>query len=351
MMIFDEKIKLFEEKMKNLMDVYKLPGLSIAISHEDKIIYSTGFGFANIKKKVKATQTTPYRIASLTKPIASIVILQLVEKRIIDLDKSIADYIPKYLEICRKNKQLLEKPVDVNGEKINLSHLIEGYNFEQQNITIRHHLQQTIINEPGEEYRYNGLLYGLLGVAVDFQTEEKFQGLLKKNIFEKLGMEDSLPCQEDESKPELLQRLAIPYKLNEKRELAVSDYPQTNGSSSAGIISTVLDYMKFDKALNENTLIAEETKEMAFTNPKTRKGRILPYGLGFFIQTLREYDGKIIWHYGHWPTFSSLYLKRPDQKLTLIMFANSNGLSENFDLGNGDIARSPFAMTFLEIFG
>ena len=138
---FDGKIKQFEEKIKNLIDVYKLPGLSIAISHEDSIIYSAGFGYANIEKKVTATPTTPYRIASLTKPIASIVILQLVEKGIIELDKSIAEYIPKYLEICRRNKELLEKPVDINGEKINLAHLIEGYNFEQQNITIRHHLQ------------------------------------------------------------------------------------------------------------------------------------------------------------------------------------------------------------------
>ena len=349
---FESKIKKFEEKLRNLIDVYKLPGISIAISHEDEIIYSAGFGYADISKKVKAIPTTPYRIASLTKPIASTIILQLMEKGVIDLDKSIAEYIPNYLEICRKNKKMLENQFfEYQGKKISYASQIEDYNFEKQNITVRHHLQQTIMNEPGEEYRYNGLLFSLLGIAVDFQVEEKFLGLVRKNIIETLDMKDSLPCQEDESKPTILKRLATPYQLNEKRELVEAEYPQKNGSAAAGIISTVLDYMKFDKALNTNRLISEKTKEMAFTKPKTKSGRELPYGLGFFVQRMREYEGKIIWHYGHWPTFSSLYLKRPINKMTLVMFANSDGLSNNFGLGGGDLAGSPFALAFLEIFG
>ncbi|NHJ39905.1 MAG: beta-lactamase family protein [Asgard group archaeon] len=70
-MIFENEIKEFESKIKDLMDKYGIPGLSIAIAHENKVIYSTGLGFAIIENKIKTTAPTPYSIASLTKPNAS----------------------------------------------------------------------------------------------------------------------------------------------------------------------------------------------------------------------------------------------------------------------------------------
>ncbi|NHK31318.1 MAG: beta-lactamase family protein [Asgard group archaeon] len=350
-MNFENEVKEFESKLKELMEKYSLPGLSVAITHENKLIYSGGLGFADMEKKIKATATTPYRIASLTKPIASTIILQLVEKELIDLDKSIAEYIPNYIEFCEKNKKNLEKPVDIGGKKIDLSFLIKYYHYENQNITIRHHLQQTINGEPGEIYCYNGLLYGLLGLAVDFTIEEKFRGILQREIIDKLEMNDSLTHQEDESKPEILKRLAKPYVLNEKKKLVLSKYPQKNGSSSAGIVSTVLDLVKFDNAINNNELISEESKELAFTNPKNSKGEILPYGLGWFVQKEMQTNNKLIWHYGHWDnSFSSLYIKIPEKDLTLIILANSDGLSKDFNLHEGNLYKSPFAKAFLSNF-
>ena len=351
-MNFEIVIGKFEKELEVLMKQCFIPGLSIAISHRDKIIYSEGFGFSDLEQKVKATPATPYRIASLTKPISSTIILQLAEKGLIDLDKSIAEYIPNYLEFCDKNKKNLEKPVDIGGgKKVDFSFLIKNYHYENQNITIRHHLQQTINGVPGESYMYNGLLFGLLGIAIDFNFEEKFNGLQQREIIDRLEMNDSLTCQDDTTKPEILERLAKPYKLNEKKELVLSNYPQTHGSSSAGIISTVIDLMKFDVAINKNELISEESKEMAFTNPKTKAGKELPYGLGWFVQQDSQTKTKIIWHYGHWDnSFSSLYIKIPEKALTLIMLANSDGLSHNFNLHEGNIKMSPFASAFLKCF-
>lgn len=347
----EKEIKDFEKRFKELIKRYSIPGLSVAIAHKNKIIYSTGFGYADIKNKVKATPTTPYRIASLTKPIASTIILQLVEKGLMDLDKSIAEYIPNYLEFCEKNKKNLEKPVEFFGKKIDLSHLIKNYHYENKNITIRHHLQQTIDGEPGETYRYNGLLFGLLGIAIDFNFEEKFRGLLQREIIDELGMNDSLTCQEDTSKPEVLERLAKPFVLDKNKELVLGNYPQKGGSSAAGIISTVLDLAKFDSALNNNELISEESRVIAFTNPKTKKGIELPYALGWFVQKEPQTNTKIIWHYGYWDnSFSSLYIKLPEKALTLIILANSDGLSKNFNLHEGNLYKSPFAKVFLTNF-
>jgi beta-lactamase family protein len=71
--------------------------------------------------------------------------------------------------------------------------------------------------------------------------------------------------------------------------------------------------------------------------------------LGWFIQA---HEGvRLVWHYGYWPeSFSSLYLKRPERKIALIVLANRDGLSAPFLLGAGDVTRSPFANSFLRIF-
>jgi hypothetical protein len=91
------------------------------------------------------------------------------------------------------------------------------------------------------------------------------------------------------------------------------------------------------------------TKEQMFTPTVSTSGRDLPYGLGWFTQ---EYQGtRLIWHYGYWsPSISALFMKLPEERLTFIVLANTDGLSRPFQLGNGDIMTSLVALTFYKEF-
>ena len=97
-----------------------------------------------------------------------------------------------------------------------------------------------------------------------------------------------------------------------------------------------------------NVFISRASQELAWTNAVSTNGRTLPYGLGWFIQ--RERGVRLIWHYGQWSQYSALYLKVPDRQLTLILLANSGGLSETFPMANGDVMASPFAKAFVRSF-
>jgi hypothetical protein len=77
-------------------------------------------------------------------------------------------------------------------------------------------------------------------------------------------------------------------------------------------------------------------------------GRELPYGLGWHSQSYRDSD--LIWHWGHWDSISSLILKVPDEKITFIILANTAYLSRPYDLGAGDVLRSPVALAFYKTF-
>lgn len=145
----------------------------------------------------------------------------------------------------------------------------------------------------------------------------------------------------------IVKTLAQPYALDREFKPTKISYPQ-GFSTSAGLISTVLDMAKYDIAIDQNKFLTKETQQLAFTPAMSTKGEALPYGLGWFTQ---NYQGtKLLWHYGYWTGNSSFILKVPERNLTFIIMANSDNLSRPTDLGSGNALTSPVGMAFLKTF-
>src|SRR5687768_9208915 len=145
----------------------------------------------------------------------------------------------------------------------------------------------------------------------------------------------------------VVKTLAQPYALDRQFNFTKISYPQ-GFSTSAGLISTVLDMAKYDIAIDQNKFLKKETQQLAFTPSKSTRGEDLPYGLGWFTT---NYQGtKLLWHYGYWTGNSSFILKVPERNMTFIVMANSDNLSRPTDLGSGDALSSPVGMAFLKTF-
>ncbi len=141
--------------------------------------------------------------------------------------------------------------------------------------------------------------------------------------------------------------LAQPYALDREFKITKISYPQ-GFSTSAGLISTVLDMAKYDIAIDQHKFLTKETQQLAFTPAVSTKGESLPYGLGWFTQ---NYKGtRMLWHYGYWTGNSSFILKVPERNITFIIMANSDNLSRPTDLGAGNALSSPVGMAFLKTF-
>ena len=340
----ENRIEIFTNILKELQKEFKIPGLSFAIVHKNTTISKEGIGYADVNNKIKAEANTQYRIASLTKPIAATIILKLVELGKLKLDDPIAELYPDYKERFHKIREWFIKK--------KITGVIENYDFKREDITIRHHLTHTSEGVPGENYRYSGFLFGELKKVINNVSEEGFDSLVKSEIIEKLKMESTITCKENEEYDKEPERLAVPYYTDEAGNVTKSDYPLFDLNTAAGIISTVEDLAKFDIALNKNQIISEQSKELAFTPMISNTGRILPYGLGWFIQNYGTSNQKTLWHFGYSDnSISSLYVKIPSTELTMILLANSDALCNFSGLAEeGDVSRSPFARAFLEAF-
>jgi CubicO group peptidase (beta-lactamase class C family) len=177
-------------------------------------------------------------------------------------------------------------------------------------------------------------------------------------ILERIGMADSVPGHDLEALNDpafdvatltryrgVLARIAEPYVFRDGHP-TLGEYPPKGINAAAGIVSTVRDLARYDAAIDASVLMSSSTQMMAWTPFRLASGRDAPYALGWFVQS--TVAGRAVWHYGQWPTFSSLILKLPERGVTLILLANSDGLSSRFPLAAGDIAVSPFARAFIE---
>jgi CubicO group peptidase (beta-lactamase class C family) len=330
-----EQIKRLERQLEELRLTLKIPGVSAAIVKDQMLLWAKGLGFADVENKIPAAPETNYRIASLTKPFASTLLMQLVEQGKLGLDEPMAKYSPEFRQ-----------------------------RFGRGPITVRHVFTHTSHDPSGDTYWYDGYRFSYLSDVIGRASGTPFRELLVKNILDTIGMADSVPGQDvldDRTKWSAsvdadharryeagLAKLAKPYRLDGAATVR-GIYPPRGISAAAGLVSNVLDLAKYDLAIDGHTFVRAETQERAWTPASTTDGRKLPYGLGWFIQS---HDGaRLVWHYGYWPeSFSSLYLKLPERKISLILLANSDGLSAPFLLGAGDVMRSAFANSFLRIF-
>lgn len=349
-----DTIEVFRQKIDRLQKELHIPGMSVAILKNRQIVFAKGFGYADVKDKIPAEANTPYNIASLTKPFAAAVLMKLVEQGQLDLDVEMAailkdtdftfrdDTIHGYANACAKIKKISKNPFLFYG------FLIRNYRCDTEKITVRHHLTHTSQGIPGQTYRYNGFLFKFLTQVAEKVSSKSFDELIVENVIAPLEMTRTVPGINKDYQNQVLADRAKYYRRGFWGNFVPSSYP-AKLSASAGMISTVIDLAKFDVAMDQNLIISKETKQAMFTPAISNSGKLLPYGLGWFVQ---EHKGlKLVWHYGHAPkAYSSLILKVPKEEATLILLANSDGASAPFNLGAGNVFRSPFAVAFLNLF-
>jgi CubicO group peptidase (beta-lactamase class C family) len=369
-----DPVQTFEQDVERLRKELNIPGMSVAVLQGQEVVFARGFGYADLENQVPATENTPYNLASCTKPIAAVVLMQLVEVGQLDLDDEMADILKDSVfpfgfrgEAIRGYASVCEKMVEIGQlESFPLAFLFQDYRGATERITVRHHLTHTSQGVPGEVYRYNGFLYGWLSLVAEEVSGKRFDELLVANIIDPLEMSRTVPSISDSHRNQIMAELTKYYRVDDAGALVPSAWPSemmvnlikmgdldadsiTNLNAGGGMISTVLDLAKFDVAMDRNLIISEESKEAMFTPTISNSGQPLPYGLGWFVQ---EHMGvKMVWHYGWAPdAHSSLILKVPEEGLTLILLANSDGASAPFNLGAGNVLKSPFAVTFINLF-
>lgn len=311
----------FVKGIDTVMRSLKITGLYVVLKVGDKLLVDTGLGWANAEEKIKVTPQTTFRVASVTKTFTSTVVLQLVQKGLLNLDTPVSKY---------------------------------GIDLGNPAITVRHLLTHTSESVPGTWYHYNGYRFGLLTGIIEQVTGKKFYRVLTEQVLLPLHMNTSAPgigladyFRYADDEPSVTPNfrnasvnLAKPYGLNQEGKLTGTEYLNEFGAFG-GLITNGHDLLLYSEAIDQHKLINEQVQQLAFSPEKLVGGASSPYGLGWFCQRFAGLD--YYWHYGQTQGEGALFLKIPAKKLTLVVTANSERLSSPFPLGDGDIYSSPVA--------
>ena len=308
-----------EKRISAAMEKGKVVGLSAVVVVDHALAWSKGFGVADLEHSVPARPGTVYRLASVSKPITAVAVMQLVEEGKIDLDAPVEKYVPAW-----PKKEWTVTPRQL------LSHLggVRHYKDEAETLSARHYGSLTealgmfkddpLLHEPGTKFKYSSFGFNLLGCAVEGASGRTFVDYCRERIFKPAGMERTGPDDVGAVIPDR----ARGYRRGpdgEARNSALID--TSNKIPGGGLVSTAEDMARFAIALQAGRLLKKETLEAMFADQKARDGKPVGYGLGWFVGG----DGKVIRHGGSQQGARTVVHMVPERRLAVVILCNLEG--------------------------
>lgn len=324
-----------------------IPGLSVAVGVNGKIVFSEAFGYANIESGVSATPETRFRIASVSKALTGTAAALLAERGELKLDAPISTYLPDYpgqaqVATARQLAGHLSGLRHYEGSEVGSTHY---YPTLQSALQI--FAEDDLLFAPGTRMSYTTYGYTLLGAVMEASTGRDFRTLMREDVFEPLGMRHTMA---DDQRRVISNRSGL-YEYGEKGTIV--NAPLTDHSykiPGGGFLSTAEDLVRFGSALLRPGILKRETLERLFAYSRSSDGTEYGYGMGWMLQS--DNGRRFYGHGGKQPGGRSYLLIYPDSGLVLAILANVSGapigrtdaqlIAEPFDrIARGILPKSP----------
>jgi len=310
--------RLFDEYLSSYYINKKVPSISAGVLNGGKIIWSSVKGFSDIENNVPANNKTLYRIASISKSITAVGIMQLVESGKINLDEKVKKYIP-YLPAKQKPFTVRQLLNHTAGIRTYLDNEFDSKTyFSSTKDVVLYIMKDTLAYNPGEKYLYSTLGYNLLAAVIENVSGLSYSEYMRKNIFEPAGMNSTVP----DFQKNLIHNRARGYVRDIYRE--IQNAPLADLSikyAGGGLLSTSEDILRFSLNIINGKLLKYETLDSMLIPAKLNNGKYINYGLGFSFET-DETGRKSFSHSGGGTGFSSYFIIYPVEKIASVYLTN-----------------------------
>jgi len=336
----------FDDEMEAFMEARKVPGGSLAIVKDRKLIYARGYGLADREKKLPAKADSLFRIASISKPFTAVGILRLVEQGKLKLDDKALDLL-----------NFPEKPLDIRWGQVTVRHLLHHTAGWDRDISfdpmfrpgqiarelaveapakpehiIRYMLGRKLDADPGFRYAYSNFGYCILGRIIEKIAKQDYEEFIKKEVLTpagitrmKLGQTLAIRQAKDEVKyympKESLVDCVFP-SVKEKVPWPYGGFYLEAMDSHGAWIASAVDLVRFAAALDapqHSPLLKPETIKEMYEPPappasRSAEGKLHDsyYGLGWLVRPVGREGKANYWHNGSLPGTSTLLVRRSD---------------------------------------
>jgi serine beta-lactamase-like protein LACTB, mitochondrial len=311
-------IETARSRTQLLLSEAGIPGLSVAVGTGTDIVWSEGFGFADLDAKTPATPQTIYRIGSVSKLLTVAALAAITEKGQVDLDAPIRTYLPNGPNHFGQ----------INARQLaGHSGGIRHYNGAQEVITqsqcdtvaaaVATFGDDPLLHDPGSRYAYSSYGYVLLSHVIEKARGKPFLETVDEMVLAPLGLSSTRP--EDTG---IIDPATSAFYVFWRGEVMPS--PPMNVScrwAAGGFHSTAEDLTRFMLAHVNGGWLKPQTVELLFTPQRLNDQTPTKVGLGWRVAT--DPSGRRFVHHGGDITGGrSFVLMYPDQKLAIAICCN-----------------------------
>jgi CubicO group peptidase (beta-lactamase class C family) len=317
----NKKAELF--KIMQAYHNYNMFDGAVLVAENGKVIYKDAFGLANREWNIPNRTDTKFMIGSVSKSLTATLVLIQVQKGLLNLDKTIEDYLPEF-----KNKpaasvtirQLLTHTSGLPNYDIikDFFPQISRQYFTRQDY-LKVFMDADLAFTPGTHHAYSSWGYFTLGYILERITNKSYAELMSQDIFKKINMNNSGSYYHTQ----IIPNRATGYDYSFGGYSSSDFRDQSNTMGTGDIYSTVEDLFKFHIALADNTLLNKELTDEMFT-PGIEAAK---YGFGWFNQQFKYTPTDSVasnYHLGMTEGFISFLRRIPSTKSMVVILCNSS---------------------------
>ena len=329
----NSRLDLLAAWIESSMAYQEIPGLSIGVVHDQDLIWSRGFGYADLETELPADERTLYRIASITKLFTATAIVQLRDAGKLQLDDPVFRHLPWF----GVRNRFEEAPV------ITIRHLITHWSGLPREAAFPYWTEnvfptaaeieqalggQEVAVAPETQWKYSNLAVSLAGRVVEAATGQTYTAYVREKILLPLGMEQTLVSPSDPGTPGLAAGYGMKWPGTPRKTAPFSDCRGI--APAAGMASNIEDLARFasfqfrrEPAANPTVLRGSSLDEMQriqWLNPDWCSGR----GLAFHI--VRRDHRTLFGHAGALRGFRSSLVMNASDKVGAVVLANADGI-------------------------
>ncbi len=329
-----EQLEHLDAYYQKALDEWHVPGMAIAIVKDNKIIFSKGYGYANIKKKTKVDGNTLFAIASNSKAFTASALAQLVDQEKIKWTDKVIDYLPyfKLYDDYTTNHTTIEDLLcHRNGLKTFSGDLLwYGTTLSQEEIIKKQQYLKPIFPFR-TQFGYSNIAFIAAGKILEKMSDTSWVDYVSTHFLKPLKMNRTLTST---NQAHTATNIATPYYYENGKHYALDWVNWDNMAPAGALISSVNDYAKWlmlnvnegtldDKTyISKNSFLNMTTPHINYKVDKnTEKTHFKSYGLGW---GLLDYQGyKVIGHGGGYDGMISKSSFVPEKKIGIIVLTNS----------------------------
>jgi CubicO group peptidase (beta-lactamase class C family) len=290
-----------DNTMPKLMEAGHVPGSAVAVVYQGRVLLLRGYGHSQLEPDARVDPVrTAFRIGSVSKTLTALAVLQLVDARMLDLQRDVREYLPDVpLRYGATMHQLLTHTAGLD-ERFAGAYTDSPEHLEMLSEHVRRHPPEQFI-PPGSVYSYSNYHYALAGAVIERLTGVRYEQYVADRVFRPLGMAGTTAYQPPRPSPTL--ELARGYEWRGGRQVALP-LRFTHASPSGGLTTTASDMARVMLALLgdgsvDGQRVLSEASVKAMLAPQYTPDQRIPataYGMTHWLthgQRLLHKDGTL----------------------------------------------------------